>query len=441
MGASTASLSDQERIQERTADLTRRNSWALGVDSALFTMGMSLISSTTVLPAFVAALTDSEMLVGVASGLSAGAWLLPQLVIASVVAHKSRLKPIIVTTALLSRPLFLLAGLAILFLGASHPALTLAIVLAIITIFFMADAVVSVPWFALLGKLIPATQRGRVIGGSQIVGGLGGIAAGAVVRYLLGEESAIAFPANFAILYMAASVVLIFSGIALAGVREPPAPVETEDPPTALEVLRALPKLIAEDRPFQRMQLVRILAGFVSLASSFYVLHATRELGLPMGSTGLFVSAQVAGTLAAGFATSLLQDRWGPLVHMRVVIVVACLAPTLGLIISSLAGALGSAALYPYLGLFFFLGIVSGSMSWPYFNWILEYADEARRPLYIGISNTLGALTMLAYPLGGWIVSALSYPAAFGVALAFGIAALLLSSRVPSVRMQSSSQA
>ncbi len=440
MGASTASLSDQDRAQERTSGFARRNAWALATDSALFTMGMSLISSTTVLPAFVAALTDSEMLVGVASGLSAGAWLLPQLVIASVVAHKSRLKPIIVTTALLSRPLFLLAGLAILFLGATHPAVTLAIVLATITVFFTADAVVSVPWFALLGKLIPATRRGRVIGISQIVGGVGGIAAGGAVRYLLSEESAIAFPTNFAILYMSASIVLIFSGLALAGVREPRVPAESKDPPSALEVLRALPRIVAQDRPFQRMQLVRILAGFVALASSFYVLHATRELGLPMGSTGLFVSAQVAGTLAAGFATSLLQDRWGPLVHMRVVIVVACLAPALGLIISSLAGTLGPAALYPYLGLFFFLGIVSGSMSWPYFNWILEYADEARRPLYIGVSNTLGALTMLAYPLGGWIVSTLSYPTAFGVALAFGVAALLLSSRVPTVRVQPSSQ-
>ncbi len=440
MSTSVTSISDQDTILKRKADHSQRNAWAFAADSALFTMGMSLISSTTVLPAFVAALTDSEMLVGIASGLSAGAWLLPQLAIASVVAHKSRLKPIVVTTALLSRPVFLLAGLAILFLGASYPTLTLAIVLTTITIFFTADALVSVPWFALLGKLIPPTRRGRVIGVSQIIGGLGGVAAGGAVRYLLSKECAIPFPTNFALLYMGASLLFMFSAIALACINEPNSPVATDDKPSALDVLRELPGLLAQDRPFQNMQMVRILAGFVSLASAFYVLHATRILGLPMSSTGFFVSAQVAGTLAAGLATSVLQDRWGPLVHMRVVIAAACLVPGIGLAIAAAANVLGSAALYPYLALFFFLGMVNGSMSWPYFNWILEYADEARRPIYIGVSNTLGALAMLAYPLGGWIVSSLSYRAAFGTALTFGIVALILSYRVPSVRAKPSSQ-
>lgn len=441
MEATIASPSEHDTAEARASEHYRRNAWALAADSALFTVGMSLISSTTVLPAFVAALTDSEMLVGVASGLSAGAWLLPQLVIASMVTHKPRLKPIIVTTAFLSRPLFFLAGLIIWALGASRPSLALATVMATIAIFFTADAVVSVPWFALLGKLIPPTRRGRVIGTSQIVGGLGGIAAGGAVRYLLGEECAIPFPANFALLYMSASVVFLLSAVALACINEPSSPVAGEDPPSALDVLRELPGLVARDRPFQYMQMVRILAGFVSLASAFYVLHATRVLGLPIGSTGLFVSAQVAGSLAAGLATSLLQDRSGPLVHMRVVIVVSCLVPAIALGITANAATLGSAALYAYLGLFFFLGLVNGSMGWPYFNWILEYADETRRPIYIGVSNTLGALTMLAYPLGGWIVSSLSYQVAFGTALAFGIAALILSFLVPSVRSMPSSHA
>ena len=412
-----------------------RNAWSLAADSAFFTVGMSLTSATTVLPAFVAALTDSEMLVGIASGLSSAAWLLPQLVIASMISHRPRHKPLIVGAAFASRPLYFLAGLVIWSLGTSRPTLSLAIMLATIAIFFTGDAVVSVPWFALLGKLIPPRRRGRVVGLSQVVGGLGGIAAGGAVSYLLGENSAIAFPGNFALLYMGASIMFLISAVALACIKEPPSPtVPTEGQPSAMAILRELPRLIARDRPFQIMQTVRILSGFVSLASAFYVLHATRVLGLPMSATGLFVSAQVAGTLVAGLAMSLLQDRAGPDVHMRVVILASCVVPAMALVITASATALGSALLYAYLGLFFFLGLVNGSAGWPYFNWILEYADEARRPIYIGVSNTVGALSMLAYPLGGWIVSTFSYPAAFGLALAFGLAALVLSARVASVR-------
>jgi len=417
----------------------RWNAWALAADSALFTVGMSLTSATTVLPAFIAALTDSEMLVGIASGLSSAAWLLPQLVIASMVSHRPRYKPIIVTAAFASRPLYFLAGLAIWALGTTRPTLSLFIMLATIIIFFTGDAVVSVPWFALLGKLIPPRKRGRVVGLSQVVGGLGGIAAGSAVSYLLGKESIIAFPGNFALLYMGASIMFLLSAVALACIKEPPSPVASAtDQPSALEILRELPGIIAHDRPFQTMQIVRILAGFVSLASAFYVLHATRVLGLPLESTGLFVSAQVAGSLAAGLVMSLLQDRWGPVIHMRVVILVSCLVPAMALVITASATALGSALLYAYLGLFFFLGLMNGSAGWPYYNWILEYVDETRHPMYIGVSNTLGALTMLAYPLGGWIVSSLSYAAAFGLALAFGVVALVLSARVPEIRHRSS---
>jgi len=432
-----AAVTSQENLATTASPLEHytRNAWALASDSALFTIGMSLTSATTVLPAFVATLTDSEMLVGVASGLSTAAWLLPQLLIASMISHRPRQKPLIVGAAFASRPLYFVAGLVIWSLGTTRPTLSLAIMLATIAIFFTGDAVVSVPWFALLGKLIPLRRRGRVVGLSQVAGGLGGIAAGGAVSYLLSEESAIAFPGNFAVLYMAASIMFLLSAVALACIKEPVSDtVPRGDQPSTREILRELPRLIANDRPFLAMQMVRILAGFVALASAFYVLHATRILGLPLSATGLFVSAQVAGTLAAGLAMSLLQDRAGPLVHMRVVVLASCFVPALALGITASASALGSGLLYAYLGLFFFLGLVNGSAGWPYYNWILEYADETRRPLYIGVSNTLGAASMLAYPLGGWIVSAFSYPTAFVLALVFGLAALVLSLRVPSVR-------
>jgi hypothetical protein len=74
--------------------------------------------------------------------------------------------------------------------------------------------------------------------------------------------------------------------------------------------------------------------------------------------------------------------------------------PIIALITQPLAGALGQAALYPYLALYFFMGLELGSIGWPFFNWVLEYAPETWRPIYIGLLNTFAALVMLAPTLG-----------------------------------------
>lgn len=412
----------------------RWNARAFCMDMALFQVGMSFISPTTVLPSFVATLTDSEVIVGLASGLVAGGWLLPQLLVASAVAHLPRKKPFIMRAAWLGRPILLLAALVIWQWGQRSPKLTLIITLASVFGFFVVDAMVSVPWFDLLARCIPPRKRGRVLGSSQVLGGLGGIGVGVAVRFVLSEGSPWTFPANYAALFATASVAMLGSTVALGFIREPKPAVRASEVPSIRQVLALLPRMLARDRPFQRLVVANLLRGFVGLASAFYVLHATRPLGLGAETTGLFVSAQVAGSLVAGLLMGAVQDRFGPLVHIRAVAVLSALPPILALGAELLHGSLGRGVLYPYLLVYFLLGLSAASYGWPFFNWILEYAEEARRPLYIGIINTLGAATMLAPILGGWVVSAFTYPAVFALALAFALSALVASLSLPSTR-------
>lgn len=170
------------------------------------------------------------------------------------------------------------------------------------------------------------------------------------------------------------------------------------------------------------------------MATAFYVLNATHNAGLSLEAAGLFVSAQVAGSLAGGLLMGTIQDRWGPLTHMRIIIAISALPPAVALLCQPFLSALGPGVLYPYLLLYFALGIYMGSIGWPYFNWILEHAEEARRPLYIGMANTIGAVTMVTPALGGWVARTVSYTAVFALSLAFALAALLLSRSIPSTR-------
>ncbi len=412
----------------------RWNAGALAVDMASFNVGMSFISTTTVLPALITTLGGTEVLVGVASGIASGAWLLPQLLVASFVARLPRKQPFMVRTAWLTRPIMLVLALIILFFGETRPGVVLATIIAGTGLFFVFDAMVSVPWFDLIARTVPATRRGRVLGSAQVVGGIGGILAGVAVRAILAEGSALPFPSNYALLYACATCMMLASALALTLIREPASDAPTKEVLPLRRILAQLPGIIANDGPFRWVIIVRVLAGFVGMASAFYVLNATRNAGLSVEAAGYFVSAQVAGSLAGGLLTTMLQDRWGPLVHIRAIIGVSALAPAMALLCQPLLADLGPSVLYPYLLIYFTLGIYMGSISWPYFNWILEYAEEARRPLYIGMANTFGAITMVTPALGGWVARDISYTAVFAVALTFALTSLALSRWIPSTR-------
>ena len=218
----------------------RWNFSVLALDAALFSVAMSFVGTTTVFPSLLVRLNASEVLVGAASGLMSGAWLLPQLFVAGAVARMPYKKPIIIWGAWLSRPLFAVMALVIWLYAVSRPSLTLAIVLLCFTTFWVMDAVVSIPWYEIIGKTIPPRRRGRMLGLSQILGAVGGIGAGIVVRYILSENSRWAFPANYAILFIFACVAFLIAATMLTIIREPASTSLAKERPTTRQVLALL---------------------------------------------------------------------------------------------------------------------------------------------------------------------------------------------------------
>ncbi|MHB1357199.1 MAG: hypothetical protein ACYCZF_14625, partial [Anaerolineae bacterium] len=130
------------------------NARAIAGDSTLFTIGINFVSGSTVIPTLVSQLTSSPILIGLMAGLPNGAWLLPQLFVAAWVAHRPRKQPIVAIAAFISRLCFFLMGIAVGLFSVTRPALALAALLILQVLFFIGDAIASVPWFDLLAKSI-----------------------------------------------------------------------------------------------------------------------------------------------------------------------------------------------------------------------------------------------------------------------------------------------
>lgn len=422
------------RVDEERPQHFLRNALAFCCDVGLFYVAVTFISSTTVVPAFISTLTRSEVVVGLASGIVSAAWLLPQLFIASMAARWQRKKPAILRAVWSTRPIILLLAWVTWRFAQAAPAATLIVALASIFVFFVGDAAASVPWFDVVARALPHRRRGAVIGTGQILGSLGGVGVGMFVRYALGEHSPWAYPANFAILFAIGGVLFLLGGVTLFFVHEPPAAIAQQAAPSVRQVFASLPRILREDVPFRRLIIVRVVVGYVGSAGAFYVLYATRNLGFDIRDAGLFISAQVVGSMTAGLLLGLVQGRWGPLVHIRLLITLSALPPGLALLAGGVHAAAPQALIYVFMAAYFFLGIYMSGMSWPFFNWIMEYAEDARRPVYIGLMNTLTAVVMVAPALAGWVARSLSYPALFAGALAIALLSLGLSLSLVSTR-------
>src|SRR4030042_6596960 len=104
----------------------RRNFLCYVADWVIFVAGMTFVSQTTVLPSFVDQLTDFAPLIGLASTIPNGVWLLPQILAANYVASSARKKPWVMGVGLAARPMYLLVGLFMFAVGSSYPPLLLS---------------------------------------------------------------------------------------------------------------------------------------------------------------------------------------------------------------------------------------------------------------------------------------------------------------------------
>ncbi len=402
------------------------------LDYVFFGVGMAFISQSTVLPSFVSQLTDSAPLIGLSSTIITGAWLLPQLFAASYLADKDRKKPYLMLAAAVGRPvLWLFAG--VLFVaGDISPTLLLGLLFISLTVYMGTDAIASVAWLDMLGKIIPPTRRGRLFGIGQFFAGLLTVGVGAVINALLGPQGP-PFPRNYAWLFFLAGLSLLISVLVMVFLREPAQPT----PAKRLSWSEFLPKLLTvlrENRTFSLATVARLLVGLSGMALPFYVVYATEELNLGFESVGIFLSSQVIGGILAGFVWAYLNERSGSRIVIQCSTMLAVASPLLALLMGPVARLAGASATYVYALIFVAIGAWNSSILPGFFNFILELAPAEERTTYIALTNTLCGVLMVVPFLGGWLLQATSYPALFAITAAGIAVGLVLTFRLEEPR-------
>ncbi|MBN1582886.1 MAG: MFS transporter [Anaerolineae bacterium] len=411
----------------------KRNFWCLVGDFGFFGIGLAFIGSSTVIPSFLTALQTPAFVIGLMSTLQSACWLLPQLFAARYLADKEYMKPHILWPAGLGRTLLLVMAVLIWITGAQPAWLIIALMTLVVIGFWVGDGLASVPWFDFLSKVIPATRRGRLTSTGQTLSGIFGFLVGFAVEWMLSDRG-LAFPNNYASLFFLAFVMLALSFLSLSfGIEEKG--ISSHKVPSWREYIPQLWEVLKHDRTYRRYIITRQIYGLSALASPFYMTYALDRLGLPAQVAGRYTSIGVMGSILAAMIFGWINERYGSKRVIVIGIAITTLIPIYALLAPSLFPDPAWLA-WGYGLVFFFFNMSMSSMMPGWITYVLEHAPEAKRPTYVGLTNTINGINMLFSALGGVILqwSGSNYHLLFGITIAGVLLAWPVSLSLPEPR-------
>ena len=398
----------------------RRNLVTLGLDYALFLVGMSFASQATVLPAFAAHLGASNVFIGAIPAVLTLGWFLPSLFTAAHTESLPAKLPFVLRYTVWERVPLVALALVAFFLAERAPALALGVFLALLMLMAGVGGALMPAWMDLVGRAIPTRQRGRFFGVANLLASAGGLLGSFLTAYVLATVSA---PASYGFCFLAGAVFLGLSYVSLASTREPPASAPAPAVPLRAYV-RGIPGLLRRDANLGSFLIARAFAIGGAMANGFYTVHALRRYEAAEWQVGVFTTLLMAGQMAGNPVLGWLADRAG---H-RLVLVVG----VAGLTSANLL-ALASRSLDVFSLVFALVGVHLAAINISARTILLELSPAvSEHPTYIGLGNTaLAPVTFLAPLAAGALADRLGFEAVFAGAAVLALIAIgLLLGRV-----------
>lgn len=397
------------RVEQFTRRHLRHNVIVNLADGGFFGLALGFASFGTILPLFVASMTDSATLIGLVPAIHAAGWLLPQLFTANYIARLRRYKRTVLLMTIHERVPFL--GLAL--VAALIP--VIGIEAGLIATFLLltwqglGGGFTANPWTSLISKIMPPESRGTFFGTQAAAANLFISISAVGAGYLLNWYDA---PYGFMYCFLSASLFFAVSWVALALTREPTDHEKViEEKPSPF--WQGAGRILQRDENFRWFLVVRTLSQFATMGFAFYIVYALRRFQMDTVTAGYLTAALTISQTIANAGMGWLGDRVGHRYMLLLGAVAAASSSVLAWFAQSLAW---------FFPIFILAGLANVSIWTNSMSMTVDFSGEAERPFYIGLAQTLTApATILAPLLGGWIADALGFVSTFALSAALSI--------------------
>ncbi|HNA89230.1 MAG TPA: MFS transporter, partial [Anaerolineales bacterium] len=379
-------------------------------DGSLFGVALGFASFGTILPLFVATMTDSATLIGLVPAIHAAGWLLPQLFTASHVSRLRRFLRTVLITTIHERIPFIGFGIVALLLPVIGVKVGLVLTFSLLIWQGLGGGVTANAWTSMISKIIPPDSRGTFFGMQAGLANLFISISAIGAGYLL---DSLASPWDFAVCFFLASIFFTLSWFALAATREPEDTAKII-PEEKTHFWDDAKKILSRDKNFNWFLGTRILSQFATMGFSFYIIYALREFNMTEVVAGYLTATLTITQTVSNIGMGWIGDRIG---H-RAMLIIGAFAAFLSALLAWNATSL--AWFYP---IFILTGMANVSLWTISMTMTVDFGTEPERPIYIGLSQTLTApATIIAPIIGGWIADSVGFGPTFTISTVLSLA-------------------
>jgi MFS family permease len=384
------------------------------LDGAFFWFGVSFIAYRTILPVYIANLTDSEFAIALLSVILTTGWLLPQLFTANWTQQLPIKKYAPVNIGIWTERLPALLLVPSAWLATISTDLALIASMICIAWHIIGAGVIAVGWQDMMAKIFPVDRRGKFFGFTNFGGTATGVMGAYTVGWLLDNYE---FPYSYVWSFLIGGICISISWIFISLTKEPPVEPKSE-PVSNRDYWKKLPQVIKSDSNFRRYLIAQIFTGAGNMAIGFLAVYAVRRWNLPDSQAGRFTMAMLVGQASGNLVFGWLSDRKGHKLSLEICVLITA--------IGSGIAALASQDFWFY-PVFFLIGISLAGTMLSGIMIVFEFCGPDIRPTYIGITNTFRGLVAIFMPLiGGLLAKSLGYQTMFGVTFAICLFGLFL---------------
>ena len=379
-----------EAISEKSCKETPGNFFKNVFSGSLSKLAEQLVSPGTTLPWILAALGVPNLFTGALVPIKDAGSLLPQLFVSAKIRAYAIRKWFWVIPALIQA----LALFAMSFVVLGTEGNTAGIlILSLLLLFSLASGVASISFKDVIGKTIPKGKRGQLLAMRSTIGGILTLIAGVfILQDLEGRQDQ-----NMLFwLVMSGAVLWVFSAFLFALIVEERG--ATEGGRSPVNEIKNAWKFWKEDSNLRRFIFTRGLLMAIPLAQPFFVVLGKEELGSEVNNLGVMV-------IAAGIANIISSPFWGRFADQSSRKLMVWVS-VLGMANISLMALFpfwpeSLQNIYTFAVLFLVQVMAHGGARLSRKTYLVDFAPEKERPLYVSLSNTMiGIFTLIAAGLG-----------------------------------------
>jgi MFS family permease len=365
---------------------------------------LSLVSTYTMLPVFLAGLGASNRLIAAVPGVSLAGYALLQLPSAYFTTRLRHKTSPMIWIHLPIAAAWVAAALVARNVAPHRPGTAQALFLGCVAVANLIGGIGIPMWADYLNRQTPARTRGRFFGGAFAAGSVAALGGGVFAHRVLDRLS---FPGNFGICFFIAGSAMFVGVLPYMLVRE--APVEPTRFAALGDFLRHVRRAVGRGSALRRLVAARWVMEAGVMAAAFYAVRALNVSGLPNSAAGTFTIVATMAQVPAMLIVGRVGDRSGFRLVMAAGGLLAALATGTAL--------LGRCPTHFYL-VFAFSGLVMACDLVSSLNLVMELSPDRDKTIYQAIYNTLLVPPRVAYPvLAGWVAESFGMQALFAIAL------------------------